>query len=51
MEGLAMDKGKGRVRKGNTVFKVRCDVVMGGEGSGLTGEDSSHGRILGDALV
>ena len=50
---LAVEKGKSRAREGNTVCEVRYGhgVSSGGEGSGLTGEDSSHGRIRADEIV
>lgn len=45
-----VERGKSRVREGETVFEGRRGrgVVRGGEASGLTGEDSSHGRVPGD---
>lgn len=32
-------------------LKSGLDVIRGSEGSGLTGEDGSHWRILGDEVV
>lgn len=48
-----MERAKIRVKGGNTVFEVSRDLCYQGcgEGSGLTGEDSSHGRILGDEII
>lgn len=48
-----MERGKSRVREGNTVCGGRHGhgVVRGGEASGLAGEDSSHGRIPGDDFL
>lgn len=43
---MALEKGKSRMREGNSICEVRCGhgVIKGGEGAGLTGKDSSHGE-------